>query len=457
MTIPKRALIGTALLALGLAASAAQASTVVYILDGSNSMWGQIDGTAKIDTAKSVLGGLLSEAPDGIETSLIAYGHRSETACDDIEVLSRPGERSAAELASLVGGISPTGRTPIAASLKAAGDLVDADGAPNTVVLVSDGIETCDADPCEVAAALAGKGIDTKVHVVGFDVDAEERSQLECIATKGGGTYFAAANADELTNALKSVEADIKAAAVAAPAAPAETEPVEPATVEPSWVEVFVDDFDGSELASHWTVANTAPDTLLVDNGTLLLLTGFQGGLRNENLPNRLELDPALLPTGDWEIEIAYDAEFSSGLEVVGVGLFDATDDWIAASAVYKAYSQCDLDIYIAKKSGESDPVSYGQEIDVWRECDSDISAFADRHPVPARLKLIKEGRAYRAEFRFSDMVNADGSDRWISSSPVSSLSAPAIPVVYAAQRQDHRFNAETLYHIDSVTIRAKQ
>lgn len=43
------------------------------------------------------------------------------------------------------------------------------------------------------------------MHVIGFDVTAEEREQLECIAGAGGGTYYAAKNAGEFQMAAKKV------------------------------------------------------------------------------------------------------------------------------------------------------------------------------------------------------------------------------------------------------------
>jgi Ca-activated chloride channel family protein len=59
------------------AAGPAVAETnILFILDGSNSMWGQIDGTAKIETAKSVLNDSLSDLGEGVVPGLMIYGHR---------------------------------------------------------------------------------------------------------------------------------------------------------------------------------------------------------------------------------------------------------------------------------------------------------------------------------------------------------------------------------------------
>ena len=78
-----------------------------------------------------------------------------------------------------------------------------------TVVLVSDGIETCEKDPCALARSLKESGVNVSMHVVGFDVTGGAAQELSCIAEASGGRYFAASNAGELLNALKTVEKSV--------------------------------------------------------------------------------------------------------------------------------------------------------------------------------------------------------------------------------------------------------
>lgn len=77
------------------------------------------------------------------------------------------------------------------------------------MVLVSDGKETCQRDPCELVRDLRAQGIHVKVHVVGFDVTQEEKQQLVCIAEAGGGRYFTAQNAQDLNAALSEVKEEV--------------------------------------------------------------------------------------------------------------------------------------------------------------------------------------------------------------------------------------------------------
>jgi Ca-activated chloride channel family protein len=98
-----------------------------------------------------------------------------------------------------------------------------------TLVLVSDGIETCDDDPCKVTAKLKEQGIKAVIHAVGFDVDKKAAAQLDCIAKAGGGHFFQADNIEQLRDALMQV----KTAAVARQPLPEPLPPPPPPKTEP--------------------------------------------------------------------------------------------------------------------------------------------------------------------------------------------------------------------------------
>ena len=183
--------------------AAAEDSDAILVLDASGSMWGQIEGEAKISIAKSVLGDLLDELPAERRLGLIAYGHRRKGDCSDIEELAVVGAERAA-ISAAVKGLSPKGKTPMAASVKLAAEKLRSTEEKATVVLISDGIETCEPDPCGVASALEQAGVDFTVHVVGFDITEENaEAQLKCLAENTGGKYISASNADELGAALE--------------------------------------------------------------------------------------------------------------------------------------------------------------------------------------------------------------------------------------------------------------
>lgn len=186
---------------------------IVFVLDASGSMWGQVDGVAKIATARNVLSGLLADLPEGARVGFVSYGDQREGDCDDVTVVSGLGKTSPGALATRLRDIQPKGKTPIARSLDRAGQLF-AEGEGGQIVLVSDGIETCGGDPCATAEALATRGVDLRIHVVGFDVDDETREQLACVAEKGKGRYFDARDVAGFETAIAEVKQEVEEALV---------------------------------------------------------------------------------------------------------------------------------------------------------------------------------------------------------------------------------------------------
>ncbi len=193
----------------GLAAGAQDPapSPLLLILDASGSMWGQIEGENKIVIARRVLGELVDDLPEASEVGLIAYGHRREGDCEDIETVVALGTLDKPALKKTVGALNPKGKTPITKSVQLAVDVLRQQDRGATVILVSDGLETCGGDPCAAVRAAKEQGIEFIMHVVGFDVAGEDVSQLECAAQAGGGLFMSAENAGELGDALETAVA----------------------------------------------------------------------------------------------------------------------------------------------------------------------------------------------------------------------------------------------------------
>jgi len=74
---------------------------------------------------------------------------------------------------------------------------------------VSDGEETCGGNPCEYVKTLKDRGVNFTMHVVGFDVNDAQKTQLSCIAKAGEGRYFAAQNALQLEKAFTEVKTEV--------------------------------------------------------------------------------------------------------------------------------------------------------------------------------------------------------------------------------------------------------
>ncbi|MEL6961360.1 MAG: VWA domain-containing protein [Pseudomonadota bacterium] len=183
-------------------ASSAPPERAVLVLDASGSMWGQIEGTHKITIARDVISGLLENWDPNVHLGVTAYGHREKGNCADIETLAPLGKVNRSSIMASIETLNPKGKTPLTDAVRQAAKQLRHTEERATVILVSDGKETCDADPCAAAAELEASGVDFTVHVVGFDLDAEEKAQLQCIADGTGGQFLNAANASELHDAM---------------------------------------------------------------------------------------------------------------------------------------------------------------------------------------------------------------------------------------------------------------
>jgi Ca-activated chloride channel family protein len=186
-----------------LAADAPPESNLVFILDASGSMAAKVQNKVKMDIAKEVLSGLIKDLPAGINVGLVAYGHRQKADCNDVEELAPLSPFNKDELINKIKALNPKGKTPITISVRQVADNLATTEDGTTIILVSDGEETCGGDPCALVKELKESGVKFVMHVIGFDVGEKEKAQLSCIAQAGGGSYFAAKNAGELSLAAR--------------------------------------------------------------------------------------------------------------------------------------------------------------------------------------------------------------------------------------------------------------
>lgn len=199
-----RCLLAIVLLAASTIAGAA-ADRAIIVLDASGSMWGQIDGKPKLEIAREALRTVLQGIPADREIGLMAYGHREKGSCDDIELVVPPAAGTASAIISAADRMKFLGKTPLSAAVRKAADDLKYTEDKSTVILITDGLETCNADPCALATELESAGVDFTAHVVGFGLSEEEGRQVACLAENTGGKYLPAADAGSLKDALQQV------------------------------------------------------------------------------------------------------------------------------------------------------------------------------------------------------------------------------------------------------------
>ncbi len=179
---------------------------VEIVVDASKSMWGQIDGRSKMEIAKTTLEEVSYWLPDDLDLALRTYGSTSASEnndCADSSLLVPFGEQNREYVRRAIAGLRPTGQTPIAYALEQAARDFDSLRSDRTLVLVSDGIESCGGDPVQAAYDLRQQGI--VVHLIGFGLGTgadEDAASLRAIADASGGRYVTAGTAEELKAAL---------------------------------------------------------------------------------------------------------------------------------------------------------------------------------------------------------------------------------------------------------------
>jgi Ca-activated chloride channel family protein len=191
---------------------------ILFLLDGSGSMWGLWEKEQKINVAKRLLTNLvdsLSEIED-VELALRAYGHRSpkiKQDCKDtkLEVPFGPDNRD--QIVAKLKEIRPKGTTPISYSLSAAAtDFPSGGNIRNIIILITDGIEECSGDPCAVSLALQKRGIILKPFIIGLGISDDLLDQLDCV-----GNFFNATDESSfhkilnvvISNALNNTTAQV--------------------------------------------------------------------------------------------------------------------------------------------------------------------------------------------------------------------------------------------------------
>ncbi len=160
---------------------------ILFILDASNSMMGKWEKDIKINIAKKTLINFIDslELNPRVQLALRVYGHQSYVPpqdCNDTKLEVPFGPRSASVIRQRLKNIECRGTTPIANSLRlAARDFPPCEKCRNVIILITDGLEACNGDPCAVSNDLQAQGIILKPFIIGIGVDENFKKSFECV------------------------------------------------------------------------------------------------------------------------------------------------------------------------------------------------------------------------------------------------------------------------------------
>ncbi len=178
------------------------------IYDASGSMWGKTGSRSKIAVATETGQEAMTGFPDDFHVALRVYGHqhpREQHNCEDSELLIPLGIGNSDEIRRAIQAFQPRGQTPLGYSVEQVpDDFGDFEGG-RSVVLITDGIESCDGNALAAAEALQAPGRHRPVHVIGFGLEPGEMEaldNLQAIAGRTGGRFIQAGDGAELRRAL---------------------------------------------------------------------------------------------------------------------------------------------------------------------------------------------------------------------------------------------------------------
>ena len=182
---------------------------IVFDASGSmagNTVQGLFSDITRIDEVRKALAEVLPSATKFRKIGLITYGPGPYAHCN-VELDFTPIPNATERIMSVVNAINPAGKTPLVEAVKRAADVLADQG---TVVLVTDGEETCGGAPCELGKAIkAAASGHLTVHVIGYALrgfswtGAQSILDVKCLAEETGGLYITAENRDDLVKAFE--------------------------------------------------------------------------------------------------------------------------------------------------------------------------------------------------------------------------------------------------------------
>ena len=241
---------------------------VLFILDASNSMNSSWGTQTRIQAAREVLNQeleVLRNVPN-VEVALRIYGHQTpfnnlEQDCNDTKLEVPFGKNNLEQIKLKIKSVEAKGATPIARSLEAAANDFPDTLARNIIILITDGLESCDNDPCVIAKKLKTKGVKVTPFVIGLGMDMSYLDKFSCI-----GTYSDAEDKESFRNVFKNILNTV---------------------LDKTTVQVNLNNVDGKAIETNVTL-------FFYESGTANLKYTFVHTLNRLGNPDTLYLDPSL-------------------------------------------------------------------------------------------------------------------------------------------------------------------
>ena len=179
---------------------------ILFLVDASSSMMVSWGNEPRMNVAKRILGEIIDtlKRKPNIELGLRVYGSQSVSSlndCNDTKLLVPFGTDNAGIIKESLKKLEPMGITPISMSMeKAAYDYPKDNNSRNILILITDGAESCDVDPCAVSLALQKNGVFLRPFIIGLNADNTIISNLQCM-----GAFYNAQDPQGFKNAMQQI------------------------------------------------------------------------------------------------------------------------------------------------------------------------------------------------------------------------------------------------------------
>lgn len=175
---------------------------ILILLDGSSSMlhdWS--DGNIRFKAAAKIVDRLMDSVyavNKNVEFALRVYGHQYPTSsnnCGDTKLEVMFSKDNYTQMMLRLAALSPLGISPIAYSIKQAAeqDMHNLKDNKYSLILITDGGESCDGDICGVVEQLLKNKIDFKPYILSLVKNATLKQQYDCM-----GDYLLVAQPDDI-------------------------------------------------------------------------------------------------------------------------------------------------------------------------------------------------------------------------------------------------------------------
>lgn len=163
---------------------------ILLLLDGSSSMgtdWAAKE--SRFNAASRIITTLMDslyKVNKNVEFALRVYGHQSPAQyndCNDTKLEVMFSKDNLTQMSLRLAALRPIGVSPIAYSLKEAAenDLTDLKNNTYSLILITDGEESCGGNICDVVKELLAKRIDFKPYILSLVDNTTLKSQYDCL------------------------------------------------------------------------------------------------------------------------------------------------------------------------------------------------------------------------------------------------------------------------------------